>query len=126
VPLRRFQPAYRHRAPTGASCQRRPLFRQSSACNGLGLESFDFRCRVPSRPPLPGRAEGGNVERDPTRRKTMNILERYAAMDYDLAPEARDQADAWIAGRDFSKSLFIGGAWRAAASGATFDTHEPA
>src|SRR5690606_21016004 len=56
----------------------------------------------------------------------MNILERYAAMDYDVAPEARDQADAWIAGRDFSKALFIGGAWRAAASGATFDTHEPA
>ncbi|MFU0504305.1 aldehyde dehydrogenase family protein [Pseudaminobacter sp. NGMCC 1.201702] len=56
----------------------------------------------------------------------MNILERYAAMDYDAAPEARDQADAWLARRDFSRSLFIGGAWRAATTGATFETHEPA
>ncbi|PWJ74474.1 aldehyde dehydrogenase (NAD+) [Pseudaminobacter salicylatoxidans] len=56
----------------------------------------------------------------------MNILERYAAMDYDAAPEARNEADAWLAGRDFSKSLFIGGEWKAAASGGTFDTSDPA
>ena len=31
----------------------------------------------------------------------MNILERYAAMDYGPAPEARNEADAWLAGRDF-------------------------
>ena len=37
----------------------------------------------------------------------MNILERYTAMDYGPAPEARNEADAWISGRDFSKSLFI-------------------
>ncbi len=56
----------------------------------------------------------------------MNILERYAAMDYDAAPEARNEADAWLANRDFSKSLFIGGEWKAAASGGTFDTSDPA
>lgn len=55
----------------------------------------------------------------------MNILERYTAMDYGPAPEARNEADAWISGRDFSKSLFIAGEWRAAASGKTFDVLEP-
>ena len=59
-------------------------------------------------------------------RRRMNILERYQAMDYAAAPEARNEADAWIAGRDFSKSLFIGGEWRAAAGGKTFDTSNPA
>lgn len=55
----------------------------------------------------------------------MNILERYHAMDYGPAPEARNEADAWIASRDFAKALFIDGAWKAAASGRTFDTSEP-
>ncbi|NGN42812.1 aldehyde dehydrogenase family protein [Mesorhizobium sp. CGMCC 1.15528] len=56
----------------------------------------------------------------------MNILERYAAMEYDAAPEARNEADAWLAGRDFGKALFIGGEWKAAAGGKTFETSEPA
>ena len=56
----------------------------------------------------------------------MNILQRYEAMDYGAAPEARNEADAWLAGRDFSKALFIGGAWRAAAGGNTFATEDPA
>jgi aldehyde dehydrogenase (NAD+) len=55
----------------------------------------------------------------------MNILERYRTMDYGPAPEARNEADAWLAGRDFSKALFIDGAWKAAAGGKTFDTSEP-
>ncbi|RWD72223.1 aldehyde dehydrogenase family protein [Mesorhizobium sp.] len=55
----------------------------------------------------------------------MNILERYHAMEYGPAPEARNEADAWLAGRDFSKALFIDGAWKAAASGRTFETSEP-
>ncbi|MBT1157969.1 aldehyde dehydrogenase family protein [Aminobacter anthyllidis] len=55
----------------------------------------------------------------------MNILERYHAMDYAPAPEARSEADAWLAGRDFSKSLFIAGEWRAAADEKTFDTEDP-
>ena len=56
----------------------------------------------------------------------MNILQRYEAMDYGAAPEARNEADAWLAGRDFSKALFIAGEWRAAASGKTFATEDPA
>src|SRR5262245_43720146 len=55
----------------------------------------------------------------------MNILERYTSMDYGPAPEARTEADAWIAGRDFGKSLFIAGEWRAAADGRTFEVLEP-
>lgn len=55
----------------------------------------------------------------------MNILERYTTMDYGPAPEARSEADAWIAGRDFGKALFINGAWQSAADGKTFDVLEP-
>ncbi|MER8499235.1 MULTISPECIES: aldehyde dehydrogenase family protein [unclassified Mesorhizobium] len=55
----------------------------------------------------------------------MNILERYHAMDYGLAPEARNEADAWLAARDFGKALFIGGDWKAASEGKTFDTSDP-
>ncbi|RAZ91439.1 aldehyde dehydrogenase [Mesorhizobium hawassense] len=55
----------------------------------------------------------------------MNILERYHAMEYGPAPEARNEADAWLASRDFAKALFIDGAWKAAASGKTFETSEP-
>ncbi|TIX73021.1 MAG: aldehyde dehydrogenase family protein, partial [Mesorhizobium sp.] len=56
----------------------------------------------------------------------MNILERYHAMEYGPAPEARNEADAWLAARDFSKALFIGGDWKAASGGNTFDTSDPA
>lgn len=55
----------------------------------------------------------------------MNILERYHAMEYGPAPEARGEADAWLKARDFSASLFIGGEWKKAASGKTFDVAEP-
>lgn len=55
----------------------------------------------------------------------MNIIERFHAMDYGPAPESRAEADAWIAGRDFGKALFIGGEWKAAAGGKTFDTRDP-
>ena len=55
----------------------------------------------------------------------MNILERFNAMEYGPAPEARNEADAWLAARDFSKALYIGGEWKAAASGRTFDVSEP-
>jgi len=55
----------------------------------------------------------------------MNILERYHAMEYGPAPEARNEADAWLAARDFGKALFIGGGWKAATGGKTFDTSEP-
>ena len=56
----------------------------------------------------------------------MNILERYAAMDYGPAPEARNEADAWLAATDFAKSLFIGGEWTAARTGKRFETNDPA
>ncbi|QND67594.1 aldehyde dehydrogenase family protein [Mesorhizobium loti] len=55
----------------------------------------------------------------------MNILDRYHAMEYGPAPEARNEADAWLAARDFSKALFIGGDWKAASGGKTFETSEP-
>src|SRR4029453_8463578 len=55
----------------------------------------------------------------------MNILERYTAMDYGPAPEARNEADAWIVGRDLGKALFIGGHRHAPASGKTFHGVEP-
>ncbi|TPL57783.1 aldehyde dehydrogenase family protein [Mesorhizobium sp. B2-4-2] len=55
----------------------------------------------------------------------MNILERYHAMEYGPAPEARNEADAWLAARDFSKALFIDGTWKAAGGGKTFETSEP-
>ena len=35
----------------------------------------------------------------------MNILDRYHAMEYGPAPEARNEADAWLAARDFGKAL---------------------
>ena len=35
----------------------------------------------------------------------MNILERFNAMDYGPAPEARGDADAWIKRKDFAKAL---------------------
>jgi len=56
----------------------------------------------------------------------MNILERYHAMDYGPAPESRAEADAWMKGHDFGKSLFIDGKWRASSSGRTFHVREPA
>ncbi|MGE0502627.1 MAG: aldehyde dehydrogenase family protein [Rhizobiaceae bacterium] len=55
----------------------------------------------------------------------MNILERYHAMDYGPAPEARTEADAWLAARDFSKALFVAGQWKPATSGKVFDVSDP-
>ncbi|HET7656577.1 MAG TPA: aldehyde dehydrogenase family protein, partial [Luteimonas sp.] len=55
-----------------------------------------------------------------------NVVERYAAMDYGPAPESRGEADAWLAAHDFGKALFIGGKWRAARDGRTFEVGEPA
>ena len=53
-------------------------------------------------------------------------MQQYQAMDYAEAPESRSEADAWLKARDLSKSLFVNGEWKAAASGATFDVLEPA
>ena len=56
----------------------------------------------------------------------MNVLERFSAMEYGPAPESRIEADAWMANKDFSRSLFIAGEWRAASGGKTFTVGEPA
>ena len=56
----------------------------------------------------------------------MNILDRYYAMDYAAAPEARNEADAWLTGHDFAKSLFIDSQWRPATDDKTFATSDPA
>ena len=56
----------------------------------------------------------------------MNILERYHAMEYGPAPESRAEADAWIASRDFTRSLFIDGKWKTSSKGASFLTRNPA
>ncbi len=55
----------------------------------------------------------------------MNILQRYESMDYAAAPESRAEADAWIAGRDLTKALFVDGTWQAGAAGKTFRVLEP-
>lgn len=53
----------------------------------------------------------------------LDILER---MEYGPAPEMRSQADAWLDAHKSTFRLFIGGKWRAAKSGASFATHNPA
>mgnify|MGYP001292764681 FL=1 len=53
----------------------------------------------------------------------LDILER---MEYGPAPEVRSQADAWLDAHKSTFRLFIGGKWRAAKSGASFATHNPA
>ena len=55
----------------------------------------------------------------------MNILQKYEAMEYAPAPESRGEADAWLKSRKLDRALFIGGGWRAAASGKTFEVTEP-
>ena len=56
----------------------------------------------------------------------VSVLEILDSMEYGPAPEARDQADAWLAAHKGGFKLFIGGKWRAAKSGKTFATHNPA
>ena len=55
----------------------------------------------------------------------MNILQKYEVMEYAPAPESRGEADAWLKSRKLDRALFIGGGWRAAASGKTFEVTEP-
>ncbi|MGO4706774.1 aldehyde dehydrogenase family protein [Microvirga sp. 2MCAF38] len=56
----------------------------------------------------------------------MNILEKYATMEYGPSPEARNEADAWLAQRNFGEALFIDGSWRAPVSAEAFEVIEPA
>jgi|SaaInlStandDraft_7_1057024.scaffolds.fasta_scaffold01097_6 aldehyde dehydrogenase (NAD+) len=56
----------------------------------------------------------------------VSVLEILDSMEYGPAPEARNQADAWLATHKAGFKLFIGGKWRAAKSGKSFATHNPA
>ncbi|WIY53281.1 aldehyde dehydrogenase family protein [Devosia sp. YIM 151766] len=55
----------------------------------------------------------------------MNILERYHAMHYAPAPEARGEADAWLKDRNFAACQFIGGEWKKATGENSFAVSEP-
>ncbi|MDP6531746.1 MAG: aldehyde dehydrogenase family protein [Arenicellales bacterium] len=56
----------------------------------------------------------------------MSVLDILERMEYGPAPEMRSQADAWLDAHKSTFRLFIGGKWRAAKSGASFATHNPA
>jgi len=56
----------------------------------------------------------------------MSVGKLLKTMAYGPAPEARDQADAWIADHGGVFKLFIDGKWRSPKSGETFTTANPA
>ncbi|TDV35806.1 aldehyde dehydrogenase (NAD+) [Paraburkholderia caballeronis] len=55
-----------------------------------------------------------------------SVAEYFASMDYGPAPEDDQPARAWLARHADGFGHFVGGAWRAAQAGDTFDTREPA
>ncbi len=56
----------------------------------------------------------------------MSIAEILDTMDYGPAPESDREARAWIAGLGGETRLFVGGRWRKAKSGRSFETAAPA
>jgi aldehyde dehydrogenase (NAD+) len=56
----------------------------------------------------------------------MSVAEYFQTMDYAPAPEDDRAARAWLAHHDASFGHFIGGAWRAGASGERLTVHAPA
>ena len=54
------------------------------------------------------------------------IADLFETMEYGPAPESAERARAWLEARDRSFGHYIGGAWRASASGETFETPNPA
>ena len=56
----------------------------------------------------------------------MTIAEILETMEYGPAPEGDKEAREWIRGLGTETKLFIGGAWRKAKSGETFETSAPA
>jgi len=56
----------------------------------------------------------------------MTVAEIYETMEYGPAPESASPALGWIAERGGELGLFIGGEWRQPASGAMFETVNPA
>jgi len=55
----------------------------------------------------------------------MTIAEILETMEYGPAPEGDKEAREWIRGLGTETKLFIGGAWRKAKSGETFETSAP-
>ncbi len=55
----------------------------------------------------------------------MSIKEIYETLDYGPAPEATDNAEAWLEARKGRLQHFIGGAWCDADSGGWFETRSP-
>ncbi|CAM5506794.1 aldehyde dehydrogenase (NAD+) [Aquamicrobium terrae] len=56
----------------------------------------------------------------------MSIAEILDTMEYGPAPESDKEARAWLKGLGGETKLFIGGQWRKAKSGASFETTAPA
>jgi aldehyde dehydrogenase (NAD+) len=56
----------------------------------------------------------------------MSIAEILDTMSYGPAPESDKEARAWIAAQGGETKLFVGGAWRKAKSGESFETTSPA
>ncbi|MGF7132245.1 aldehyde dehydrogenase (NAD+) [Paraburkholderia sp. EB58] len=56
----------------------------------------------------------------------MSVAEYFSSMEYGPAPEDDQPARAWLAQHDASFGHFIGGGWRAPASGERFESREPA
>ena len=55
----------------------------------------------------------------------MSIAEKFVSMEYGPAPEDPKEAGAWLERHGRRFELFIGGSWRAPASGEYFDTLDP-
>jgi aldehyde dehydrogenase (NAD+) len=56
----------------------------------------------------------------------MSVAEYFSSMEYGPAPEDDQPARAWLAQHEASFGHFIGGGWRAPASGERFESREPA
>ncbi|MGF6240342.1 aldehyde dehydrogenase (NAD+) [Paraburkholderia sp. GAS38] len=56
----------------------------------------------------------------------MSVAEYFSSMEYGPAPEDDQPARAWLAQHEAGFGHFIGGAWRAPASGERFESREPA
>ncbi|MGF6724691.1 aldehyde dehydrogenase (NAD+) [Paraburkholderia sp. GAS41] len=56
----------------------------------------------------------------------MSVAEYFSSMEYGPAPEDDQPARAWLAQHASSFGHFIGGGWRAPASGERFESREPA
>ncbi len=56
---------------------------------------------------------------------TVNVAEIFETLEYGPAPESVAPARQWLDARERAFGLFIGGAWREAASGESFDTTNP-